>query len=209
MGYYLLTFLYLIIIIFAEVLVQIRYKKYSKILNSKKISGFEVAKKILEENGLEDIYIVETQGFLSDHYDPTNKVIRLSHEIFHGENISALAVAAHECGHAIQYKEGNIFIKIMILIFPIVNLCSKLSYAVILISLFTGFMKLFYLGIAMLLIILFFQLVTLPVEFDASNKALNEMKRLDICENTENDSCKKVLFAAALTYVASLANFDC
>ena len=205
MIYYLFTFIALIITVAAEILVQSRYAKFKKVKTENKMSGFEVARKILDDNGLSEIYIVETKGTSTDHYDPNSKVIRLSHDIYHGETVSAMAVAAHECGHAIQYKEGNKFIKIRSFIFPVVRFCSYASYFVILISLLAGMLDLLYLGIGMLIVILLFQLLTLPVEFDASSKALKEIERLSLSRSDEKEGAKKVLTAAALTYVASLA----
>ncbi len=201
---YLLFFISFAITLVAQILVSARYSKYSKILNSKGLTGFDVAKKILEKNGLGDIYVVETKGYLSDHYDPGHNVIRLSHGVFHGESLSAAAIAAHEVGHAIQKKQGNFFMKIRSFIFPIVNFSSKFGYIAILIGLIFGHMRLFYLGIFMLFVILFFQLVTLPVEFDASRKAMANLEKYNILLADEKRGARKVLVAAALTYVASL-----
>ena len=201
---YLLFFISFAITLIAQILVSARYSKYSKILNSKGLTGFDVAKKILEKNGLGDIYVVETKGYLSDHYDPGHNVIRLSHGVFHGESLSAAAIAAHEVGHAIQKKQGNFFMKIRSFIFPIVNFSSKFGYIAILIGLIFGYMRLFSLGIFMLFVILFFQLVTLPVEFDASRKAMANLEKYNILLADEKRGARKVLVAAALTYVASL-----
>lgn len=201
---YLLFFISFAITLIAQILVSARYSKYSKITNSKGLTGFDVAKKILEKNDLGDIYVVETKGYLSDHYDPGHNVIRLSHEVFHGESLSAAAIAAHEVGHAIQKKQGNFFMKIRSFIFPVVNFSSKFGYIAILIGLIFGYMRLFYLGIFMLFVILFFQLVTLPVEFDASRKAMANLEKYNILLADEKRGARKVLVAAALTYVASL-----
>ncbi len=201
---YLLFFISFAITLIAQILVSARYSKYSKITNSKGLTGFDVAKKILEKNDLGDIYVVETKGYLSDHYDPGHNVIRLSHGVFHGESLSAAAIAAHEVGHAIQKKQGNFFMKIRSFIFPVVNFSSKFGYIAILIGLIFGYMRLFYLGIFMLFVILFFQLVTLPVEFDASRRAMANLEKYNILLADEKRGARKVLVAAALTYVASL-----
>lgn len=206
MNYYLLAIVAFIITSLAQTLVSFRYNKYKKVLNYKKISGFEVAKQILEEHNLSDIYVVETKGYLSDHYDSNAKVVRLSTDVFHGEDIAACAIAAHEASHAIQHNEGNFFIKLRGFIFPLVNFSSKIGYIVILLGLFFGILDLFYLGIGLLCIILIFQLITLPVEFDASRKALSDLEKFNILSDIENNDAKKVLTAAALTYVASLAS---
>ena len=201
---YLLIFISILITLFAQILVSSRYKKYSSIKNKRDISGVEVAQEILKNNGLDNVYVVETKGYLSDHFDPGQNVVRLSTNVFHGKSISALAIAAHEVGHAIQHKEGNFFMKLRKYIFPVVNLCSKFGYLAIFIGLIFSLMDLFYIGIVMLFAILFFQLITLPVEFDASRKAMTNLEKYNFLTGKEKEGASKVLFAAALTYVASL-----
>src|SRR5574344_1758544 len=112
----------IIVVSYAQIRINSSYNKYKKITNNNKISGSEVARNILDSNGLNNIYVVETKGTLTDHYDPSRKVVRLSSEIFHGETIASLSVAAHECGHAIQDKEGYSFMRIRSMLVPIVNL---------------------------------------------------------------------------------------
>lgn len=189
----------------AQIFINVTYKNYSKVKGKKGLSGFEVADKILKENGVNNVYIVETKGFLTDHFDPNKKVIRLSSSNFHGESVAAAAVAAHEVGHVIQHKEGNTLIKIRSFIAPFANFCSMIGYLVIILGAILGLLNLFYLGILLLLVILLFQLVTLPVEIDASKKAMANLEKMDLLEKDELDSAKSVLTAAALTYVASLA----
>ncbi len=201
---YLLIFISILITLFAQILVSSRYKKYSSIKNSRDISGVEVAQEILKNNGLDNVYVVETKGYLSDHFDPGQNVVRLSTNVFHGKSISSLAIAAHEVGHAIQHKEGNFFMKLRKYIFPVVNLCSRFGYLAIFIGLVFSLMDLFYIGIVMLFAILFFQLITLPVEFDASRKAMTNLEKYNFLTGKEKEGASKVLFAAALTYVASL-----
>lgn len=201
---YLLIFVSIAITLGAQILISARYSKYSKIQNKREISGVEVAQEILKKNGLDNIYVVETRGYLSDHYDPAAKVIRLSSDVFHGKTLSASAVAAHEVGHAIQHKEGNFFMKLRKFIFPVVNICSKFGYIAILIGLIFGSLKLFYVGIVMLVAILFFQLITLPVEFDASKRAMTNLEKYNLLDTEERKGASKVLVAAALTYVAGL-----
>ena len=205
MSYY-LVFISLIITIGAEIFVKYIYSKYSKDLCNSKLTGFDVADKILKKEGIDNIYVVETNGFLSDHFDPTNNVVRLSRSNFHGDSISSVAVSAHEIGHVIQHKENNILIKIRSAIVPFVNFCSRLSYFVIIIGLFLGYYRLFYLGALIMLGILLFQLITLPVEIDASKKAIKYLEDLKILDKEELSKGKLVLVAAALTYVAGLAN---
>ena len=205
MIYYILGFVTVIITTLAEVFINICYGKYKNVSNNKNVSGFDAAKIILEKNNIDDIYVVETKGYLSDHYDSSAKAIRLSSDIYHNESIASCAVAAHEVGHAIQDKEGNTWMKIRRMIYPVVNFSSKFGYAVIFLGLVFGVMEVFYAGIILLSMILLFQLVTLPVEFDASRKAIKNLEKLNILDNSELEGASKVLKAAAFTYVASLS----
>ncbi len=195
----------IVVTIAAQAFISARYKKYSKVKNSKGLTGVEVAQEILKKNDLEDVYVVETRGHLSDHYDPSQRVIRLSSEVFHGDTISAASIAAHEVGHAIQHKEGNFFMSLRKFMVPFVNIASKFGYIAIIIGLLSGMLKIFYLGIVMLFAILLFQLVTLPVEFDASRRALTNLEKYNLLLSDERKGAFKVLGAAALTYVAGLA----
>jgi len=201
---YMLIFISIAITLIAQIFISVRYSKYSKINNGKGITGVEVAQSILKANGMENVYVVETKGYLSDHFDPGQNVVRLSHDVFHGTSLSAAAIAAHEVGHAIQHKEGNFFIKIRKFIFPVVSISSKFGYLAIFIGLLFGSLDLFYIGIVMLFAILFFELVTLPVEFDASKRALVNLEKYNLLMKDERTGARKVLVAAALTYVASL-----
>lgn len=200
-------FLYIIILIIpilAQIKVTKTYSKFKKVNNKNKLSGFEVARKILDANGLDDIYVVETPGNLTDHYDPSRKVVKLSTDVFKGESIAAIAVAAHECGHAIQDKDNYTFMRIRSSLVPIVNLVSSFSWYVILIGLFTEYFKIFAIGIALICIGLLFQLITLPVEFNASKRAKIELEKLNLAESSETNQVKEVLGAAAFTYVAAV-----
>ena len=200
----LLYTLILVIPIIAQLRVTNAYNKYKKCENSNGLSGFEVARKILDANGLEDIYVVETNGNLTDHYDPSRKVIKLSKDIFHGTTIAASSVAAHECGHAIQDKDSYTFMRIRSFLVPVVNLVSTFSWLVIVIGLFTEMFNIFIFGIGLISITLVFQLITLPVEFDASKRAKEELVKLNLIGNNESDGVKNMLGAAAMTYVASV-----
>ena len=157
----------ILIPVVAQIYISSNYANYSKIENKKNITGFEVARKILDKNGLDKIHIVEVKGNLTDHYDPTYKVVRLSSAIFHGSSIAALSVAAHECGHAIQDKENYLFLRFRSLIFPVVHFTSYFAYIILFIGLLSEALNLFVLGIALVSIGLLFQIVTLPVEFNA------------------------------------------
>ena len=196
--------LIIVIPLMAQLGINTTYNKYKKVKNSKGLSGFEVAKKILEAYGLGDIYVVETSGNLTDHYDPTRKVIKLSKDIFHGETLAASSVAAHECGHAIQDREGYTFMRIRSFLVPIVNFTSSFAWIVIVIGIFAEYFNLFLLGIGLISIGLLFQIVTLPVEFDASKRAKQELKKLELIGEGEDEGVRKVLLAAAMTYVASV-----
>lgn len=200
----LLIILILLIPFLAQIGIISSYNKYKKIKNERQISGFEVAREILDKNGLEDIYVVETKGNLTDHYDPTKKVVRLSSEVFHGKTVASAAIAAHECGHAIQDKENYAFLRIRSAIFPIVNIATRISYYIIFIGFLLQALDLVYFGIALTALGLVFELVTLPVEFDASSRALKKIEEYQIVNSSEHAGAKSVLTAAALTYVAGV-----
>lgn len=203
MYYDILIIIGLLISLIAQIIVTTSYKKYKKVLNSKDLTGFEVARKILDKNNLQDIMILETRGNLSDHYDPTRKVIKLSTDIYHGSSIASAAVAAHECGHAIQDKTNYKPMRIRSKIVPTVNICTKLGYIAIIIGTIFSY-QLIEIGILLLATILAFELITLPVEFNASNRALKELEKLKLIETEEKSKAKSMLSAAAFTYVASL-----
>lgn len=186
--------------------IQIMYRKYSKVKNEKGLTGADVARKILKRSGLDKVYVVETQGFLTDHYDPSRKVVRLSSSNYNDTSISAVSVAAHECGHAIQDKEGYIFMRIRAFLVPFTNFASKIGYVVLLIGLIASLTNLILLGILLEMVVLLFQIVTLPVEVDASKRALAIIKEDGYLNPDEYSEGKSVLIAAALTYVASVAS---
>ena len=199
-----LLFVGIIISLVAQGYVTSSYSKYKKKENKRGISGFEVARKILDENGLKEVYVTEVRGNLTDHYDPGRKVIRLSTDIFHGTTIASASVAAHEVGHALQDKENYSFMKFRSMMFPLVNISSYGGYFAIIIGIIFGIIDLIWLGIALEIIILLFQLVTLPVEFNASSRAKEKLKQYDLLDSNELEGSSKMLRAAALTYVASV-----
>lgn len=201
---YLLMFASILVTLVAQIFVTSSYSKYKKIENSKGVTGAEVAREILDKHGLSEVYVTETNGMLSDHYDPTRKVVRLSKDIYQGKTIAAVSVAAHEVGHAIQDKEGYGFMKFRSSILPLVNFSSKAGYFAILIGIVFGFTDLIWIGIALEIIILLFQLVTLPVEFDASHRAGIEIEKNNFLVAGERKGSKKMLSAAAFTYVAAV-----
>lgn len=196
--------LMLIIPIYASIKVNLSYKKYVKIDNEKKLTGFDVARRILDENNLGEIYVVETKGTMSDHYDPGRKTVRLSTDVYHGTSISSLAIAAHECGHAIQDKEGYNWFKIRSMIFPIINIGQKIAYVVMIIGLFLSYMNYVYAAIGFTFLGLLFELVTLPVEFDASKRAKSIVLSDGMISDSEKTGVDAVLNSTAFTYVAAV-----
>ena len=192
-----------ILAIWAQTKVQTTYRRYKKIPNRKGITGYQVAREILDNEGLRDIAIYEVKGQLSDHYNPGKKTINLSTDIYHGTSIAALAVAAHECGHAIQYKEIYIPISLRNAILPVANIGQYLGWIAIVLGLAIGHTNIAWVGFLLMCGILFFQLVTLPVEFNASSRALGILNTYYL-DDTEYIGAKKMLSAAAMTYVASM-----
>lgn len=181
------------------------FTKYSRVPSSTLRSGAEVARGILNANGLYDVGVEEGQGFLSDHYDPRSKTVRLSPENFRGHSIASAAVAAHECGHAIQDSEGYAFLRFRSALVPVANFGSNVSWILIMIGLLAHFSGLLLLGIVCMAAAVLFQVITLPVEFNASSRAMNQVVSLGLISNREEREAKKVLNAAALTYVAAAA----
>ncbi len=198
-----LAILGFIIVIWAQAKVSGTYGKYKKVKLSKDIDGREAARLILEKNNL-DIYVVETPGELTDHYDPSRQVIKLSPAIFRENTVAAVAVAAHECGHAIQDKEGYTFMRIRAALVPVVNFISYAGYIAMFISIFAGAMQYFMIGILIVIATLLFQFITLPVELDASKRALIQLEELKIVSKDELPQAKEVLNAAAMTYIAGV-----
>lgn len=201
---YFLPFLGLIITALAQFYVTSSYNKYKrkKITNPK--TGFDVAREILDSNELHDIKILETKGTLTDHYDPKNKVIKLSKDIYEGTTIAAVSVAAHECGHALQHKDNYGPLKFRSFLVPIVNFSTKIGYLAVIIGIIFNAIGLAKIGLILLLTMLLFQLVTLPVEFNASSRAKQQLEKLQILNSQEQNGTKTMLTAAALTYVASV-----
>lgn len=195
----------LMITLGAQYYIDKSYQKTKKINNKSNMTGYMAAKIILEENGLADVKIEETTGLLSDHYDSKNKVIRLSPSIYQEKTIAAVSVAAHECGHAIQDKNHYFFLRLRNLLIPLVNFASIAGYISITIGIFASALNLIWIGIIMEIIILLFQIITLPIEINASKRALNKIDEYNILQKSEQSYSKQMLIAAALTYVASVA----
>lgn len=197
----------LLIILFlpivANLAVNSAYKKYSYVKNTRGMTGKDVARKILDYNGLEDVKIVKISGNLTDNYNPRTKVVSLSSDIYDGSSISSLSVAAHEVGHAIQDKENYTSLVIRSKLVPVVNFTSHLATIFLVIGLASELLNIYYVGIFMLLVGLLFQFVTLPVEFNASFRAKEQLLNLGIVSGDEISGTNSVLRAAAFTYVAS------
>lgn len=188
----------------SQIYINRSYNKTKRIKNRAGITGAQTARKILDENGLSNVKVEEVRGVLGDHYDPRTKTVRLSSDIYRNTSIASASVAAHETGHAIQDKEGYFFLKLRNSIVPLVNFASYAGYFAILIGIIASSLKIIWIGIIAEIVILVFQLITLPVEFDASKRALKQLEKQKILEKIEISTSKKMLTAAALTYVASV-----
>ena len=183
-----------------------KFSKYSKIPLSNGMSGKEVAEKMLRENGIFDVKVAASQGFLSDHYNPANKTVNLSPEVYEGTSISSAAVAAHECGHAVQHANSYSWLMVRSRLVPVVQLTSNLVNIVLLIGVImaaSGNTTLLLVGIAMMAITVLFTLITLPVEFDASRRALAWLERTNVTNSMEFPKAKDALKWAAMTYVVA------
>nr|WP_263325919.1 zinc metallopeptidase [Neobacillus sp. Marseille-Q6967] len=203
---YLIYFLFIIIIpLWAQMKVKGTFVKFSKVPNSKYRTGAEVAREVLNANSLYNVAVEEGRGFLSDHYDPRSKTVRLSPENYHGQSIAAAAVAAHECGHAIQDAEKYAFLRFRHALVPVANIGSNFSWVLILMGVLFQMSGMLLLGIIFMASAVLFQVITLPVEFNASNRAMDQVVSLGLIGNSEERDAKKVLNAAALTYVAAAA----
>ena len=185
-----------------------KFEKYSKIPIDGGLTGRDIAVKMLHDNGIYDVEVVSTSGSLTDHYNPSKKTLNLSDSVYGSNSVAAIGVAAHECGHAIQHQKNYVPLTLRTAIVPVANIGSTLAWPLILIGLFfnrsTGAM-LINLGILCFSFAVLFQLVTLPVEFNASRRALHILGEQGILSDSELPYTRKVLKAAALTYVASAA----
>lgn len=206
---YLLTyFLCIAAFIFAlicSVRVKTTYAKYSRINSKTHLQAFQVARQILDNNGLYDVTIVRISGHLTDNFNPRTKVVSLSDSVYNSSSLAAIGVAAHECGHAIQHAKGYMPIKLRSAFVPLANLGSMAYIYVFMLGLLFNNDLLVNVGIALFAFVVIFQLITLPVEFNASGRAMRTLKEQLILDGDELPSARKTLTAAAMTYVASLA----
>ena len=208
---YILLIPAIIFTLFAQAKVKSAYRKYSGVPNMRGITGMQAARRILDANGLQNVRIEMTPGMLSDHYDPRDRVMRLSADVYNDTSIAAVSIAAHESGHAIQHATGYGLLKFRNTIVPVVNIASKLSWPLLIIgliiasagSLSTGYL-IFDIGVLFFAGVVVFHLVTLPVELNASRRAIIQMQELGIVGMDEVRGSKKVLSAAAMTYVAAM-----
>ncbi len=216
MGFYMGEgFLYVIFLIlavlsvFAQFNVTSTFKKFSKIQNSRGYTGADVARLLLEQNGITDVSVEPVSGSLTDHYDPSSKTLRLSESVYANRSVAALGVAAHETGHAVQHATGYGPLTLRTNIAPACSVGSKLAIPMVflgvVLSAFVNCLPLIYAGIILFSLVVFFQIVTLPVEFDASHRAMDMLTEYGFLNDSEAAGARKVLTAAALTYVAAAA----
>ena len=210
--YYLSNYYYMILVLpmiilsmIASAKVNSSFKKYSKVLSHRGLTGAQAAFEILRHYGITDVKIERVSGNLTDHYDPRTNVIRLSDNVYNLTSVAAIGVACHEAGHAAQYAQNYAPIKIRNTVLPVANLGSKLGIPLAILGFFLGFTSLAYAGVIFFSFAVLFQLITLPVEFNASKRAIQVIGDADILSEEEKVGARKVLTAAAMTYVASLA----
>ena len=201
---YLILIPAIILTMYAQFKVSSTTNKYFRVRTQRGYTGEQTAREILNANGIYDVRIEMTRGTLSDHYDPRNKVLRLSQDVYRGTSITSVAVAAHECGHALQHKEGYRSLLIRNQLIPVFNFSQNIGWVVLMIGFLFSAMNIALLGVIILSLMLVFQLLTLPIEFNASKRAIHFLQN-NYVSNEELVGSKKMLIAAALTYVASVA----
>ena len=221
MGYYygfdptyILVIIGAVICMLASSNVNNTYRKYAKIRSRSGMTGAEAAARILAMSGIHDVSIQHISGDLTDHYDPSKKVLRLSDAVYDSHSVAAIGVAAHECGHAVQHQKGYLPLKLRSLLVPAANLGSKLGLPIVILGLILGigfrlpngdYFSLAMLGVWIFSLAVLFQIVTLPVEFDASHRAMGFLTEYRILSENEAEGSRRVLRAAAMTYVAAAA----
>lgn len=195
----------MLISIAASVRVQTTFAKYKSVDAGCRMTGAEAAAHLLQANGVTNVSIESCRGHLTDHYDPSANVIRLSESVYHNTGIAAIGVAMHEAGHAVQYAQDYAPVRLRSAIVGVTNFASNASYLMVLLGFFFGWTPLLDLGIILFCAVVFFQLVTLPVEFNASSRAMENMEQSMLFNEDELRGARKVLRAAAMTYVAAVA----
>lgn len=204
---YLLVLIGAVLCMAASMMVRSTYQKYARVKSLSGLTGAEAAMKILNYSGVTDVRVEHVSGELTDHFDPKMRVIRLSDATYNSTSVAAIGVAAHECGHVLQHQDGYMPIKLRTALVPAANLGSRLGIPLIFLGILLSWNQmLIQIGIWTFALAVLFQLVTLPVEFNASGRALAAVQQFGILSETETGSCKKVLTAAAMTYVAAAAS---
>ncbi len=203
---YILLIPALLFAVIAQIMVKSTFEKYSRVYSARGVSACHVVRDILDANGLYDVSIERVSGNLTDHYDPRSNVIRLSDTVYDSTSVASIGVAAHEAGHAIQYAQGYVPIKIRNAIIPVTKLGSSLAVPLVLVGMLfpRNLDWLITVGIMLYVMVVLFQAITLPVEFNASRRALNILETKYILENEEIRQARSVLRAAAMTYVAAM-----
>ncbi|MCH5259667.1 MAG: zinc metallopeptidase [Lachnospiraceae bacterium] len=203
---YLLVLIGAVLCILAQLRVKSTYKKYSRVRSRSGMTGAQAAQRILQLSGIYDVRIEHVSGELTDHYDPSKKVLRLSNAVYGSDSIAAIGVAAHECGHAVQHNKGYAPLTFRTALVPVANIGSWAGIPIILLGAVLGMNQmLIQIGIWVFALAVLFQIVTLPVEFNASGRALAMLGNYGMLAQDETSGCRKVLSAAALTYVAAAA----
>jgi Zn-dependent membrane protease YugP len=203
---YLLVLLGVVLCMGASAKMNSTFNRYSRVRSASGLTGCEAAYRVLQSAGIYDVRVEHVGGNLTDHYDPRSKVLRLSDATFNSTSVAAIGVAAHECGHAMQHAQGYAPLKLRSTLVPVANFGSQIAWPLILIGLVLGGSSLLNLGIIAFSMAVLFQLVTLPVEFNASRRAVNVLEGTGMFNGDELQATRKVLSAAALTYVASAAS---
>jgi hypothetical protein len=199
----------LILGIYAQIKLTSTYGRYSRVVSENGLSGAQAARTILDRAGLVNVPVAEVGGHLTDHYDPGRRALFLSSENYHGQSIAAVGVAAHEAGHALQHQESYALLKARMAMVPITRIASAAWMGILVLGWMVSlaaFNKLIWVAVAIFAVITLFQLITLPVEFDASRRAKEQLLRLGLIRSNESESVSRVLSAAALTYVAALVS---
>ncbi len=194
----------LILTLYAQYKVKHSFSKYSRVTNSRGLTGADAAREVLRQNGVSDVRIERVSGNLTDHYDPRTNVIRLSDTVYGACSVAAVGVAAHEAGHAVQYAKSYGPIKLRAAIIPACNIGSQIGIPLAIVGAMLDFAGLVYLGIALFGLAVLFQIVTLPVEFNASRRAMQAIRGTGLLSDDEANGARSVLTAAAMTYVAAM-----
>ena len=200
-----LVYIGVILTMWASSRVNTTFRRYAKVRSMTGMTGAEAAKKLLHSQGIYDVTVQSVRGQLTDHYDPRTKTVNLSEDVYGETSVAALGVAAHECGHAVQHAQGYVPIKVRSAVFPLAQIGSSMYFIVFILGLIFSFEPLVDAGIILFLFVVVFQLVTLPVEFNASRRAMQTISSEGILEQDELYVARRTLTAAAMTYVASLA----